>query len=76
MKIYGVNKKQKKLLDRIWEFDDEIKLYEWINTLNKKKRLEVNSLKELIILSVIDERVDNMNEFPIIDELLFEILES
>jgi hypothetical protein len=76
MKIYGVNKKQKKLLDRIWEFDDEIELYEWTNTLNKKKRLEVNSLKELIILSAIDERVDAMIEFPIIDELLYEIMES
>lgn len=76
MKIYGVNKKQKKLLDRIWEFNSEIELYEWTNTLNKKKRREVNLLKELIILSSIDEKVDTMKKFPIIDELLFEILES
>lgn len=64
MVIHGVNKKQKKLLDTIWSFQELEDLDGWISGLNKKKQREAKLMKQLIILATIDERVMKMTEFP------------
>ena len=73
MVIRGVNRKQKKLLDIIWSFQELEDLDGWIQGLNKKKRREATTLKQLVILATIDERVEKMTEFPDILDIVNQI---
>lgn len=73
MVIRGVNRKQKKLLDIIWSFQELEDLDGWIRGLNKKKRREAVTLKQLVILATIDERVEKMTEFPDIIDIVNQI---
>lgn len=73
MVIRGVNRKQKKLLDIIWSFQELEDLDGWIQGLNKKKRWEATTLKQLVILATIDERVEKMTEFPDILDIVNQI---
>lgn len=73
MVIRGINRKQKKLLDIIWSFQELEDLDGWIQGLNKKKRQEAKTLKQLVILATIDERVEKMTEFPDILDIVNQI---
>lgn len=70
MIIRAITNKDKKLLDKMWEFDTEEVLYGWINSLNTKKRARVLTLKVLVEWAIIDEQVSNMDCFPDVHLLL------
>lgn len=57
--IRNVTTKQKKLLDRMWEIETLEDLEDWKTTLNPKLKNEVSLLEELIILSYLDEILDD-----------------
>lgn len=62
IKIYGVNKRRQKILDKMWELGDVDELESWKNTLAPKLKQEAELLEELIMLAVYDELVNETED--------------
>lgn len=60
--VRNVNKRQKKLLDKMWEIGDIDDLETWKDTLNPKLRQEVMLLEELVMLAVYDSIIDETED--------------
>lgn len=56
--IHGVNKRQIKLLDKMWEIDSFEDYNFWKESLNAEAKREVGLLEELVLLADIDNMVE------------------
>lgn len=56
--IHGVNKRQVKLLDKMWEIDSFEDYNFWKESLSAEARREVGLLEELVLLADIDNMVE------------------
>lgn len=72
--INGVNKKQKKLLKYICDFDTITELEYWVASLSKKKQQQANLLVELVELAVIDEHLYNNPDYTDADIIMEKIM--
>lgn len=63
LKIEGLNKRQIRLLKKMWELDSADDLLEWTTTLSDNDRLQVVVLIELIKMELIEEKLEEMTSF-------------
>ena len=72
--ITGVNKKQQKMLDKLWSFKTEREVKAWKKTLKPKSRRQAETLEQLIILATLDEMINEDHDFEeandIIDKMM------
>jgi len=57
VKIYGVSKRQKRMLNIMWNLDSEEDYFEWYNSLDDKLQKEAELLQRLIIMAELDNEV-------------------
>ena len=55
IKIYGVTKRQKRILNIMWNLDTEEDYFEWYESLDEKLQKEAELLQRLIIMASLDE---------------------
>ena len=67
--ISPVNKRQKNILDKMWEIETLEDLEDWKSTLNPKLKQEVILLEQLICLAALDEISDD-HDFSEINEMI------
>lgn len=64
MHIDGLTQEQVKLLDKMWTLETIEELMSWMKTLNDRQFHQVKVLRELLVLSLIDEEVEAQENFP------------
>ncbi len=57
IKIHGVSKRQKRMLNIMWNLDSEDDYFEWYNSLDKHLQKEAELLQRLIIMAELDNEV-------------------
>jgi uncharacterized protein YukE len=57
IKIYGVSKRQKRMLNIMWNLDTEEDYFEWYNSLDEELQKEAELLQRLIIMAELDNEV-------------------
>jgi uncharacterized protein YukE len=57
VKIYGVSKRQKRMLNIMWNLDSEEDYFEWYNSLDDNLQKEAELLQRLIIMAELDNEV-------------------
>jgi uncharacterized protein YukE len=57
IKIYGVSKRQKRMLNIMWNLDSEEDYFEWYNSLDEHLQKEAELLQRLIIMAELDNEV-------------------
>ena len=62
MIIHGLTEGQTKLLDKMWSIETEEELTSWVRSLPESMVKEVIVLRELLILSMIDEELEERND--------------
>jgi hypothetical protein len=62
MTLYGITEDQRKLLDTMWNIETEEELASWIRSLPALLVKEVMVLREMLILSMIDEELEETND--------------
>ncbi len=62
MIIHGLTESQTKLLDKMWSIETEEELTVWVRSLPELMVKEVIVLRELLILSMIDEELEERND--------------
>lgn len=55
IKIYGVTKRQKRILNIMWNLESEEDYFEWYESLDEKLQKEAELLQRLIIMASLDE---------------------
>ena len=55
IKIYGVTKRQKRILNIMWNLDTEEDYFEWYESLDEELQKEAELLQRLIIMASLDE---------------------
>ena len=55
IKIYGVTKRQKRILNIMWNLDTEEDYFEWYESLDEELQKETELLQRLIIMACLDE---------------------
>lgn len=65
---------QVELLDRMWQLDTVDELENFISTLSPEMAKEVRVLQKMLIISHIDDIVDNMTYYPDAEEMLRNIM--
>ena len=55
IKIYGVTKRQKRILNIMWNLDTEEDYFEWYESLDEELQKETELLQRLIIMASLDE---------------------
>lgn len=70
IKIDGLTKHQRELLDKMWSMDtlDEVREWQW--SLSDQDQLLVESLIEVVGLAYIDEMVDASESFDTVQKTL------
>ena len=57
--IHGVTKRQKRMLNIMWNLDSEEDYFEWYNSLDEELQKEAELLQRLVIMAEIDnEQMD------------------
>ena len=57
--IQGVTKRQKRMLNIMWNLDSEEDYFEWYNSLDEELQQEAELLQRLVIMAELDnEKVD------------------
>lgn len=74
--IRNVNKKQQKMLDIMWSFQDVDELEAWKKTLKPKSRRQAETLEQLIILATLDEMIDEEDDFEEANEIIDRIMST
>jgi hypothetical protein len=64
LQIDSLTEEQVKLLDKMWTLETIDDLEKWIRTLPPHQVHMVKVLRELLILSMIDEDVEEMSSYP------------
>jgi hypothetical protein len=54
IKIYGVSKRQKRMLNIMWNLDTEEDYFEWYYSLDAELQKEADMLQRLIIMAELD----------------------
>ena len=57
--IHGVSKRQKRMLNIMWNLDSEEDYFEWYNSLDENLQKEAELLQRLIIMAELDNEVLN-----------------
>lgn len=57
IKIHGVSKRQKRMLNIMWNLDSEEDYFEWYNSLDENLQKEAELLQRLIIMAELDNTV-------------------
>ena len=57
IKIYGVSKRQKRMLNIMWNLDSEEDYFEWYNSLDDNLQKEAELLQRMIIMAELDNEV-------------------
>jgi hypothetical protein len=70
MRIEGLTWEQCELLDQMWGFETIEQLKDFINKQNPTVQREIMTLREMLLLSGIDEEVEDMNEYPVAVQML------
>lgn len=55
--IEGVTKRQKRMLNIMWNLDSEEDYFEWYNGLSEELQIEAELLQRLIIMAELDNEV-------------------
>lgn len=55
IKIYGVTKRQKRILNIMWNLDTEEDYFEWYDSLSEELQKEAELLQRLVIMASLDE---------------------
>lgn len=74
IRIQNVNKKQQKMLDIMWSFQDVDELEAWKKTLKPKSRHQAETLEQLILLATLDEMIDEEDDFEEANEIIDRIM--
>jgi len=57
IKIHGVSKRQKRMLNIMWNLDSEEDYFEWYNSLDENLQKEAELLQRMIIMAELDNEV-------------------
>lgn len=57
IKIHGVSKRQKRMLNIMWNLDSEEDYFEWYNSLDDNLQKEAELLQRLVIMAELDNEV-------------------
>lgn len=64
MHIDGLTVEQVQLLDKMWTLDTTQELVSWMKTLNDRQIHQVKVLRDLLVLSLIDDEVEEKDCYP------------
>jgi len=62
IKIYGVSKRQKRMLNIMWNLDSEEDYFEWYNSLDDNLQKEAELLQRMIIMAELDNEVHDTTD--------------
>jgi len=62
IKIHGVSKRQKRMLNIMWNLDSEEDYFEWYNSLDEDLQKEAELLQRLIIMAELDNEVRDTSD--------------
>jgi len=62
IKIHGVSKRQKRMLNIMWNLDSEEDYFEWYNSLDDNLQKEAELLQRLIIMAELDNEVHDTTD--------------
>jgi uncharacterized protein YukE len=60
--IQGVTKRQKRMLNIMWNLDSEDDYFEWYNSLDEELQQEAELLQRLVIMAELDNEVRDTTE--------------
>lgn len=60
--IHGVTKRQKRMLNIMWNLDSEEDYFEWYNSLDEDLQQEAELLQRMIIMAEIDNQVNDTTD--------------
>lgn len=72
-RIDGLKKYQVALLDQMWMCETPSELWEFRQTLTPAMQKEVDVLIHLVHMESLEERIQGMTRFPIVEKLLEDI---
>jgi len=62
IKIHGVNKRQKRMLNIMWNLDSEEDYFEWYNSLDENLQKEAELLQRMIIMAELDNQINDTTD--------------
>lgn len=74
MRIDGLTAQQVQILDELWECDTIEEMQIYLESKTTEEIEEVITLREMIVLSGVDEDVEAMNAYPEAEQMLASIL--
>jgi len=60
--ITGITKRQKRMLNIMWDLDTEEDYFEWYNSLDAELQAEADLLQHMVILASMEEDLGDMTE--------------
>jgi len=60
--IHGVTKRQKRMLNIMWNLDTEEDYFEWYNSLDEELQKEAELLQRMIIMAELDNQVKDTTD--------------
>jgi len=60
--IHGVTKRQKRMLNIMWNLDSEEDYFEWYNSLDDELQKEAELLQRMIIMAELDNAVNDTTD--------------
>ena len=60
--IVGVTKRQKRMLNIMWDLDTEEDYFEWYNSLDAELQAEADLLQRMVILESYEEDLGDLND--------------
>ena len=76
MRIDGLTSQQVQILDELWACDSVEEMQIYLESKTTKEIEEVITLREMIVLSHVDEDVEDMDEYPEAEQMLASILKQ
>lgn len=70
MRLNGLTMEQCELLDQMWALETIEELREFIESQEPSVQREIMTLRELLILGDIDDKVDEMKTYPDAEQML------
>ena len=68
--IHGITKRQKNILDKMWQYKTSEELWDWMNTLHPDDEMEVDVLLELVQLTLMDNTVTCTTDLSMANNLI------
>jgi hypothetical protein len=60
--IQGVSKRQKRILNIMWNLDSEEDYFEWYNSLDENLQKEAELLQRMIIMAELDNQINDTTD--------------